>query len=315
MRIPRYWAQVDHRLGDEDGRELTVALWGHSDESLDAARAHASSRATGLIIRYQHRGDYEYGLDGVLREPVLKRLEDEDGLVAAVTRNRYGAEVLCTRDVVVADIDDDPPASRTAEIILLVGILWTILSCIVGWFLSDWQYTGVGGGLLVLGVLAQLHHRLFTLRRHDPLARFRAWEQANPREPYRLYRTSAGHRLILTGKRMAAHSKEAGEFLKAVGSDELYARLCQRQACYRARLTPKPWRIGMEAARWRWPTSDPAELDRQRRWLERYEDFSQSFDVAELVDSRGAVMDDPWLTEIVDLHDRAVCGPHDQELA
>jgi hypothetical protein len=63
------------------------------------------------------------------------------------------------------------------------------------------------------------------------------------KESYRVYRTHSGCRVICTSRPFLQHDAYLAErlmyFLKA---DREYMRLCKVQKCYRARLTPKPWR-------------------------------------------------------------------------
>ena len=61
---------------------------------------------------------------------------------------------------------------------------------------------------------------------------------------YRLYKTAGGYRLILTDK---LHSVSEFNFslFETIGADKLYNCLCLRYNHFRARLTPKPFRLGL----------------------------------------------------------------------
>lgn len=78
------------------------------------------------------------------------------------------------------------------------------------------------------------------------LARFDAqYEREEPirGESWRLYRTHSGYRLICTS-RPIGHGEMwyALRLLRFLKADPRYIDLCKTQECFRARLTPKPWR-------------------------------------------------------------------------
>ena len=87
----------------------------------------------------------------------------------------------------------------------------------------------------------------------------------------RVYRTAAGHRVLITDRRFAAKTAETEALLKEFGSDPLYVRLCRLQESFRARLTPKPWRLGVRQPPVEFPFESPAEEDRFRDWERMYE--------------------------------------------
>lgn len=78
------------------------------------------------------------------------------------------------------------------------------------------------------------------------LARFDAhYEREKPirGESWRIYRTHSGYRLICTS-RPIDHGEMwyALRLLRFLKADPRYIDLCEKQNCFRARLTPKPWR-------------------------------------------------------------------------
>jgi len=60
---------------------------------------------------------------------------------------------------------------------------------------------------------------------------------------FRVYRTFAGYRLLLTSDVSWGLINIA--LLDHFLSDPKYVAMCQVQKCYRARLSPKPWRLGI----------------------------------------------------------------------
>ena len=61
---------------------------------------------------------------------------------------------------------------------------------------------------------------------------------------FRVYRTRNGWRYLCTSRAFNPASEETCELLEKLGADVKYVLLCRVQKCFRARLTPKPWRIG-----------------------------------------------------------------------
>lgn len=64
------------------------------------------------------------------------------------------------------------------------------------------------------------------------------------KQSYSIYRTHSGCRVICTSVEVPwdEYGWLATQFLRFLRSDPNYIRLCGEQRCYRARLTPKPWR-------------------------------------------------------------------------
>ena len=98
---------------------------------------------------------------------------------------------------------------------------------------------------------------------------------------------------------MDPRSQEANKLMRSFNADRLYAALCARQNCYRARLTPKPYRIGMKPMRLRYPYD---EKDRNfiDAWIGEYDAKSEGFSSCRLVEVRGRDIPTP----AVRLHDQ-----------
>jgi len=60
-------------------------------------------------------------------------------------------------------------------------------------------------------------------------------------ESYRIYATHSGYRIICTSETIRA-TPASLTLLRFFGADPLYATMCDRDRCYCARLTPKPYR-------------------------------------------------------------------------
>ena len=91
---------------------------------------------------------------------------------------------------------------------------------------------------------------------------------------------------------------------RSFGSDPLYVRLCTAQQCFRARLTPKPWRCDAGKPPARFPFPDGAAELRYREWVQHYEQASQPYAVCRLLGDYGAQTRHPVVTAVLDVHDR-----------
>ena len=86
------------------------------------------------------------------------------------------------------------------------------------------------------------------------------------------------------------------EILQALGSDPLYVRLCQAQACFRARLTPKPWRCQVQPPPNQYPWENANEEARYRAWERDYLAGSARYAVCRLIKELGPAETHPDVT-------------------
>ena len=126
----------------------------------------------------------------------------------------------------------------------------------------------------------------------------------------RTYRTAAGLRVIITGLASGPPDLTAPVDL---GSDDLYVRLCGLHETSRARLTPKPHRVGMPRIRASWPYLGDAQRIAEK-WLRDYERGCAHRAVCELLSVTGHAPDADAAV-LVDLHDRAMQATSGQQLA
>lgn len=252
MRIPRFWVAVEGSGLGPRGEQLFRRVWGWSMSSVAEARAvaHEQLRAALATIRSGTRvGGYYPRVP--LREPILDEhiVDGEQAIV--VTRNRYGAEVLNTDQVLIADIDlpdlQEPPGllrrmfRRTAE--------------------DPGAGTEPPSVVQRLGVLSD-------------------WAAAHPQLGVLVYRTASGLRVFVTGVAEPASSAEGERILTELGTDAIYRELCRTHGTYRARLTPKPWRLPrMKAPLGHWPFEEAWAERRFQQWLERYEAAASGYAV------------------------------------
>jgi hypothetical protein len=275
MKIPKFWAQATAEATTPRGVPVRSSCWRSSDTSEAVAQQSALAAARRVLdasLRGKRLDRYEYGVMP-LREEVLNQVEGPDGrLLAVLTRNGYGSVVLNTERVMFVDIDF-PEQSGDGNKSLFKGLF---------------------------GRKAKSPDKEKEERARLAVDRFIA---ANPSWGMRLYRTCAGLRAIVTHDVMDPQSTAALDVLKHLGSDPLYIKLCKAQECFRARLTPKPWRCGVTPNPLRHPITDARLLVWYERWKEDYETRQAGFATCRFLGPLGDPFVHPDAERIVELHD------------
>jgi hypothetical protein len=206
-----------------------------------------------------------------MREPVLRERRDASGELAwAVTRNSYGSQVLNSSIALFVDVDFPEQKSK-------------------------------GPGLF--GSLFGKHAEPEDPAK-APMAKAAAWAQGHPGWNWRIYRTKAGVRLLATHALFHPDDQVCEQVFAAMGADPLYRKLCQTQKCFRARLTPKPWRCGIGHPPARWPFQDHREEHAFANWDANYQAASRAKATCQLLDKGSGVVHEE-LREMVELHDEA----------
>ena len=121
----------------------------------------------------------------------------------------------------------------------------------------------------------------------------------------RVYRTPAGLRALALHRRFTPNDPEAQAFFRAIGSDPIYVRMCVNQQCFRARVSPKPWRIGQPHIRpspGTWPIN-PERLPERREWITRYEQAARAYASCHFVEAMGSGSTDDSVRQVQELHD------------
>ncbi len=314
MIIPDHWAEarVQARQG---AKRFTVRRFGWSNESVQDAQRMAQERADAALARllggealprFEPRRAYN-GAEGVpIREEVLARHGDH-----VITRNIYGAPCLNTPDVLFADIDfaEGPP--------LAISLLAAALLALLGYAIGGWlhgptlAWLMAGAAALLGGFVAHLLLPLLVdaLGGAEALAlrRLRRALAQRPGWRVRVYRTPNGLRLLALHRRFRPDEAEVESLFRALRVDPRYARMCRRQGCFRARLGPKPWRIGLGGARRLrrvvWPVT-AEQLDQRRQWVADYEAQSAGYAACRYLETLGDGRIDAEADRVRDLHDR-----------
>lgn len=303
MQVPQYWAET--RVQEKFGRghvsgrvSLTVRRFGWSDASQDEAQAMADARARDAFDRIlagetlpRSEPRVPYDAQGLpIREEIVARHGE-----VVITRNSYGARCLNSPDVLFADVDFKPlrmPPWRRKQVAtaIVAGV-----ACGAWWH----PVAGIAVFIATLIVIGTIHG--WWARRRDlregggpearALAPVKAFIAANPDWHLRVYRTPNGFRLLAMHRTFDPLDPQVHAFFEAIGADAYYALSCRHQHCFRARLSGKPWRMGLRGhmPRWRsvWPIAEEHRAERER-WVAEYERKAEGFAACRFVERLGS---------------------------
>lgn len=314
MIVPRYWAEgrIQHR---EPGKQITVRRFGWSDASVADAQTAADIRAQEALLRLlsgeklprtEPRIPYN-GADGV---PIREEILDQRG-ETVITRNSYGAHCLNTPNVFFADIDfEEPRVSWKVRAAVFLTLVF--LTVAAGWYGIS---RPVAIGVFVIAhflskSLIEAIPRKILSAKGGPEAvskqRIRQFIETHPSWNLRLYRTPAGLRVLATHQLFLPGDPEVASCFQALGTDPIYQQMCLKQRCFRARVSPKPWRIGIgDHLRPRpgtWPVKEE-HMPLRNAWLARYEAAAGSFASCSLIESLGSGVIHPEVVPVQAWHD------------
>lgn len=313
MIVPQYWAEarLQHRAR---GKQVTVRRFGWSDSSMEDAQLHADTRvreafdrvlAGEKLPRLEHKQPYN-GAEGLpIREEIIARHGN-----SVITRNSYGALCLNTPSALFVDIDFEQGIhvrlDRWIRWLLfaaaIAGGFWSgkwwigLLVLVLGWMLARWIVKRIQIARLKKegGVEGRANRRID------------AFVENHPDWHLRQYRTPAGFRLLAMHRVFDPREPEVEACFGALQTDPIYAVMCVRQHCFRARVSPKPWRIGVaQHLRPRpgvWPINPERMPDRQR-WVAEYERLAANFASCSYMRSLGGGGVDPAVEQVRVLHD------------
>lgn len=286
MNFPRHWAKGSHTETDREGQPLRFDCWGWSDEG-EAAAAEIGRQRAERVAKRAATGEFPgrgYGYpDRPMREPVLREIQNEAGdRIAVLTRNAYGCAVLNTDRAMFVDVDL-PKLEHAVE------------------------SPGFIGRLFGARPASQLIEPV--------LAKAEAWAAAHAGWSWRIYRTRAGLRLLATHATFDPLGETSRATMQALGADPLYLRLCAAQECYRARLSPKPWRCGLPKPPARWPFPNDAAEQRYRAWESDYVRTAAHHATCALIRTVGSPAIHPAIHPLVELHDKLTAADSRRQLA
>jgi hypothetical protein len=322
MKIPKYWAKAEAEETDGDGRKIAVCCWRWADEShaqAEQAALTAAKRAVASLLRGDRLDHYAYG-QTPLREEVLNEVRDAAGEpLIAVTRNRYGAIVLNTARAAFIDLDF-PPATAAATVRSLFAWLWSKPAKAVKEMGQAPTRPMISQGSRRFGSEpVPFFHRLAASPESQQEAeicnRLEQFTAERPACGFRVYRTCAGVRALATDDVFDPAAPTTLDMLHHLKADPLYVRLCKGQGCFRARLSPKPWRCGCEPNRTLWPRENAAQKTLFERWEAQYAANQEKYATCRLLGTIGNLRVHPELEPIIQLHDRLTRCQEDLPLA
>jgi hypothetical protein len=288
MKIPLHWSKATADGTDQKGRKTSFSCWRSSDLSPEDAQQSALAAAQRALQRFvgnQSTGHYPYG-DAPLREEIVQRFEDAQGdLYAAVTRNGYGSLVLNAAQVMFIDIDF-PPRPRRSGLMCLIARLF-----------------------------GKSPPPSTTSPEDDAKRRLEQFVSERPGWGIRVYRTFAGVRGLVTHDLFDPAADTTLAALEAVGADPLYIRLCKAQDCFRARLTPKPWRCGHYVNRTAWPHDGAKQQQRFETWLTAYMSKQSQYATCQYLGTLGSDTVHPDVATVMEVHDKITRCDEPLELA
>lgn len=295
MQIPEFWAEL--RLeGNVEGKKRVVRRFGWSEQSQKVAQIHAQERAVTALAELQqgklvpsHERKLPYGGLGLpIREEIVARNGDD-----IITRNGYGARCINEPDVLFADIDIERPHGPVPAFgCMHTGIVFSFVAIVITGMAAP-PAVAISVAAVALIALAMLYRRgikAFHLQRNafeaqhpgkteeEVRANIREFINNLPGSRFALYKTPAGLRLLALHRTYDPVSEEVQTMFRALGTDPAYAQMCALQACFRARVSPKPWRMGMPRSPNRrvWPIPEKM-LRKCKAWISEYETRSMVY--------------------------------------
>lgn len=320
MIVPDFWAEAKIKKRVDGRQVTVKRFGWSDESIEDAqqkadSRAEAAMAliAAGKSInRFERKLPYN-GSEGVpIREEIVKHIKD-----SVITRNSYGALCINTPDVLFADIDfqTDP----NFKFYLFTYIFLVIFLIVLGfgvdfctWTLIDLRsklsfstlqsfleslpalsfseclspyFWGILFGITIF--TSSMTYLFFKLGNFisggvqaQAKRKIKKFSKQNPAWNLQVYRTPAGYRVLVLHKTFDPNADETLAFFRALDSDPIYVRMCKNQRCFRARVSPKPWRIGLDShmkpSSGVWPIS-PERMPDREKWIEHYDRTARNY--------------------------------------
>lgn len=268
MRIPKYWAKKSLQVSNHPVIQK-ISCWGYSEQSQSEAEKMAEERASKACDRLTQGlmpDRYLYS-DRPMREEIVEEKNiAENGISYVITRNSYGALVLNSSGVMFVDIDQENTPGLIDRLLVMIGMK-----------------------------KLEKHGKIFSS--------VNSWLSDNPSWGIRLYETFKGYRMIITHDTFDPTDRISLSRLEKMGADRLYIKLCTAQECFRARLTPKPWRMGLPVPPGQFPRVNQEDIDSFRNWLAEYERLSSGYSACRLIGHFGNSYTKDEVARIIEHHD------------
>jgi hypothetical protein len=124
------------------------------------------------------------------------------------------------------------------------------------------------------------------------MAPIKEFSELYPDWHMRVYRTPAGLRVMVMHDVFNPNDPVVQEFFEALETDPLYVWMCTRQNCFRARVSPKPWRILANDVEQKlnqgvWPVGKDLLAER-KAWVEAYDIAAKNFASCHFIEEVGS---------------------------
>lgn len=269
MKIAKYWSKQRLTAQDQQRQPVELSYWGISDSSEQDAAQNAQHQLLQWAKRLQQGVsislDYQAQMQEIREELVEDLLQPDGSRIGAITRNRYGALVLNTEQLLIADIDIPQP-NLWRRFLALFGIRYPTKQAVI--------------------------------------QSIELLQQQEPQVGLRIYETFAGLRVFITHLPMRTNTEQSNQWLTRLGADKRYQKLCELQHCYRARLTAKPWRCEMSRPpSTKYPRENRLTQQRFANWLQRYEQKNKQHSTVHLVRQLGPLPQHEVIKKLIAVHD------------
>ena len=302
MKIARYWATGEAVANRPESVSITLRIWRWSDSSQHDAEQRATAAAQDAARRMESGSELEGGysyLDQPPREEIVEEITGNDGdTIATVTRNSYGSLILNTAALVFIDIDEEAEAeepggggllARLKQLLITQGRRKRKAKVSSEFVLTHGGAEHSGGG-------TDDTETALTARITRAAAMF-------PDDTFRLYQTAAGYRVVMVNRSISPTSDECKKLLSSFDADPLYLRLCEKQECFRARLTPKHWRCELPRPPNRFPRRRSQEEEAYEKWKVSYQEAIEAYATCWFLKELGPGETNPELAILVQVHD------------
>jgi hypothetical protein len=162
--------------------------------------------------RHDRWYEMQAGEYSLVNEPLLGELCFDGQVQAILTNNRYDCLVLNTDKLLIVDVDIGPPTQ------------------------SEWHDCS--------------RNCQVVFNQRQALVALGGIVEQFPGLGFRVYQTRNGLRYFCTTQEFDPSDRNTYRLMQSLYADPLYARLCRYQSTFRARLSPKPWR--MDVTDWEW---------------------------------------------------------------
>lgn len=307
MLIPKYWAEASQKLISSDGRQATLRRYGWSMTDQADAQKMANERLEEAAIQWRsnpklRRRERRIAYGGQEGLPIREEVIDVQDTYT-ITRNCYGALCLNTPNVLIVDVDiAEEQSFKSCLLVAGIGLIALFLL-----YKQLWIAAVVFGAFFVVGMFVwdRVQRRLMQSDHQRKLSAIERFSQSNPDWGIRVYQTPLGFRIIVTHRLFDPTSDEVQSLFKTLNTDRVYARMCLQQNCFRARLTAKPWRCGVELriSQSTWPVSPEVAIVRDK-WVEQYNAQAIKYAACKFLWAKSGSTIAPEAKQVVDIHDR-----------